>query len=321
MPLVSIIVPVYNTERYLRRCLDSIRNQTFSDFEVILVNDGSIDNSDVICKEFSAKDNRFKYYYKSNDGLATTRNFALSKLSGEYVYNVDSDDYIEPQTLELLVNATNNGLADIVFCSYFEEYSDKTITKILPFSNIKESPDFYLRKVLLGEFPGYNWTKLIKRSITQGIPYVDGADMWEDVAFSLKILTRVKHISFVKNPLYHYVMYNNNSILRSRGDKEEKAKRHFAQLQLNLKSVIEFFINNNIYHKFENEFQFFKFMSKSSLLSSPKRKDWELWYNTDSETNMLWKNHSTYSFKAKIIYFLVSNRMFWLYSILYRFRK
>ena len=115
-PKISIIIPVYNVEKYLRRCLDSVLNQTFSDWEAICVNDGSPDNSDKILAEFAKKDTRFKILNKKNGGLSDARNVGLEKSSGKYVLYLDSDDFLHPQTLEILnFYAAENDAEMVVF--------------------------------------------------------------------------------------------------------------------------------------------------------------------------------------------------------------
>ena len=101
MPAISIIIPIYNVEKYLRRCLESVQNQTFQDWEAICVNDGSPDNSADIVREFAARDARFKLVNKENGGLSDARNAGMAVASGEYILYLDSDDFIHPQTLEI----------------------------------------------------------------------------------------------------------------------------------------------------------------------------------------------------------------------------
>ena len=113
--LISVIIPVYNVEEYLRECIDSVLNQTFSDFEVILVNDGSTDSSGEICDEYVEKDERVTVIHQKNGGLSVARNIGLSEANGKYVYFLDSDDYISENALATLLNIAENDSSDIVF--------------------------------------------------------------------------------------------------------------------------------------------------------------------------------------------------------------
>ena len=116
--LISVIVPIYNVEDYLRQCLDSILEQTLSHFEVILVNDGSPDSSGDICREYVEKDSRFHYFEKENGGLSDARNYGIEKARGEYLTFIDSDDFIDPLHLEYLYNTLMNNEADISVSNY-----------------------------------------------------------------------------------------------------------------------------------------------------------------------------------------------------------
>ena len=149
--LISIVVPIYNVENYLRMCLDSIQNQTYKNFECLLINDGSPDNSAEICREYVAKDSRFRYFEKENGGLSSARNYGIDRAEGSFITFVDSDDWLESTCLEILSEKKNQYDADIVvscYCIYDEEketylfftygeeydkvYSSKELLEILP---------------------------------------------------------------------------------------------------------------------------------------------------------------------------------------------
>ena len=122
--LISIIVPIFNVENYLRECLDSIHHQTYENFECLLIDDGSSDNSAVICKEYVAKDSRFHYFKKENGGVSSARNFGIEQATGTYITFVDSDDWLEWHSLENLYVKMMQHTADIVvscYCIYDEE--------------------------------------------------------------------------------------------------------------------------------------------------------------------------------------------------------
>ncbi|HHK7549987.1 TPA: glycosyltransferase family 2 protein, partial [Streptococcus pneumoniae] len=112
--LISIIVPIYNVENYLRMCLDSIQNQTYQNFECLLINDGSPDNSAEICREYVAKDSRFRYFEKENGGLSSARNYGIERAEGTVITFVDSDDWLEGNSLEILYDKMNQYDADVV---------------------------------------------------------------------------------------------------------------------------------------------------------------------------------------------------------------
>ena len=143
--LISIVIPVYNAEKYLGGCLNSIQNQTYKNFEVILVNDGSIDNSESICKSFVEADTRFRYYLKGNGGAPSARNFGLDNVTGDYVTFIDADDWVEENHLEVLINNIK------------ENNSDMAVSSIKKFDN---SNNFYFRVYSNEEKYLLNYNKL-----------------------------------------------------------------------------------------------------------------------------------------------------------------
>ena len=133
MPKVSIIVPVYKAEAYLHRCVDSILAQTFTDFELLLIDDGSPDRSGEICDEYAQKDSRIRVIHKENGGVSSARQRGLDEAVGEYTIHVDSDDWVEPNMLEELYKKAKQDDADIVICDYFNNIGTKqTICRQCP---------------------------------------------------------------------------------------------------------------------------------------------------------------------------------------------
>ena len=126
--MISVIVPVYNVEPYLRKCLDSIVNQTYRDFEILIIDDGSTDGSGRICDEYAEKDSRIKVFHTENRGLSCARNLGLAEAKGEWIGFVDSDDWIEPDMYEVLIRRAEETGADVVECSHYKELDGKTIT-------------------------------------------------------------------------------------------------------------------------------------------------------------------------------------------------
>ena len=129
MPKISIIVPVYNCKKYLRQCLDSILSQTFKDWECLLIDDGSTDESGSICDEYARRDNRFAAYHKENGGLTSARNYGLERSVGEWIMHVDGDDWIEVDSIERLLQTAKDTASDMVFGDFRFSYHDKTINQ------------------------------------------------------------------------------------------------------------------------------------------------------------------------------------------------
>lgn len=202
MAEISIIIPVYQVEKYIRRCLDSLLAQTFSDFEAILVDDGSTDQSGAICEEYARKDPRFVVFHQKNQGQSVARNYALdwvyANSDSRYISFVDSDDWVHPKYLELLLQAVNKYEVNISQCLYLR--TDGTAT----------APDVGNRSLLVTAEEQYiNWysaffhTKLYVKSCLEHVRFPEG-QVYEDTAIWYKVLFREKNIAIVKETLYYY---------------------------------------------------------------------------------------------------------------------
>lgn len=206
---ISVLIPVYNAAEYLTRCLDSILAQTYSDWEVIAVDDGSKDNSYQILQEYAVKDQRITAFTKENEGPGLTRNFAMEKASGDYIVFVDSDDYIEPTYFEELEKCVREKGSDVVFIDVIQERPDGSIICEEKMSAFAE----YSKKDLIsyqmcGTMPWGGVRKAAKRSLIEdhNIRYTKDP-VGEEAAYSFKLLFYAKTISFIPIKLYHYINY------------------------------------------------------------------------------------------------------------------
>jgi glycosyltransferase involved in cell wall biosynthesis len=214
-PTISIIVPVYNVEPYLGKCLESIMEQTFKDFEVILINDGSTDKSGVICNEFALRDKRFKVLNKENGGLSSARNAGLKIAQGEYISFVDGDDWIEKNMhLEMYTHCIATG-SDISICKFGREINNKinfdVEKKYIKEMNNKEGIS-ELFKGKLYRFSACN--KLFKRGLFDGVEFPEGR-IHEDLSTTYKLFAKANKVVFLNYVGYIYVM-RENSILTSK---------------------------------------------------------------------------------------------------------
>lgn len=205
MPLISVIVPVYKVEPYLARCIDSILAQSFADFELILVDDGSPDNCSKICDEYAKKDSRIFVIHQENSGVSVARNNAiewtLKNSDSQWLTFIDSDDWVHPQYLEILYSAAVNLKLDISACQY------KNTSAISPFKVIaKSSPevmgtqDFYIKNQTAAIAP---WCKLYKKSYFETIRYPVGI-RYEDEFTTYKVLFKTPRIAYIDEKLYFY---------------------------------------------------------------------------------------------------------------------
>lgn len=205
--LISVVVPVYNVEKYLKKCVASILNQSYKNLEIILVDDGSPDNCPKICDEFSKKDKRIKVIHKKNGGLSDARNAGISVAKGSYITFIDSDDYIEKNYVEILYNSILVNNSDIAIGSHVVLYDtglkiDKS-TGDSYVSNTKE----ILEKILYDEIDISAWAKLYKINLFKNIKYPKGR-LFEDTATTYLLVDSAKSISVISKPIYNYVIRN-----------------------------------------------------------------------------------------------------------------
>lgn len=217
MPFLSIIVPIYNVEPYLRMCLDSILRQEFEDFELILVNDGSTDNCSAICDEYAESDRRITVIHKANGGLVSARKAGLSIASGKYIGYVDSDDWIEADMYKSLCDAASNFNVDIVICDIVENYPDQEVKRKQFVTSGLYSKDRMEKEVYpvmlysgeyyrFGLFPSVS-NKLFKRALIEKFQFDvdDNIRLGEDVACTYPSLLDANGIYILENQyLYHY---------------------------------------------------------------------------------------------------------------------
>ena len=227
MYMISVIVPVYNTEKFLNKCIESILNQTYKDIQIVLVDDGSTDGSGEICDSYSLKDDRVDVIHKKNGGLVSARKAGLMASKGQYVGFVDSDDWIEPDMYEKLYNSLIENEADISMCGRFEDsdFSSKPVYHGIAKGLYKGSrlinevfPKMIVNEQFFewGLFPSY-WDKLFKREVIKDYLFSvdDGIVMGEDAAGVYPCLLNTNSICVLKDCLYHYRQTSNSMVKRS----------------------------------------------------------------------------------------------------------
>lgn len=242
MPKVSVIVPIYNVEKYLEKCINSLLSQTLEDIQIILVNDGSKDNSGNIAKEYEKNNkDRVIYVEKENGGLSDARNYGLKYANGDFIAFLDSDDYIEKNAYEEMYNKAIEENADYVECDFIWEFPNKIrVDKQYPYKNKKEMLSF-VRVVA--------WNKLIKRQliIDNNLEFPKGL-RYEDVEFTYKLIPFINKFAYVDKPFIHYVQ-REGSIANVQNERT-------AEIFTVLDNVIEFYKKNNIYEKYRDELEY-----------------------------------------------------------------
>lgn len=209
-PKISIIVPVYNVELYIRKCIESILHQSFSDFELILVDDGSTDDSGRICDEYAEKDSRIKVIHKPNEGVSIARNTGIDNASGNLITFIDSDDWVEDAYLQMIFDEI--GYSDILFFGSVWHYEDGCI-RSMSFKNSVYEKDIeqgmlaLLKNNININYLGFTWNKAFRKDIIDRyhIRFVERLSFSEDEVFTLDYCKHVKTLKIIETLLYHYL--------------------------------------------------------------------------------------------------------------------
>ncbi|WP_289764637.1 glycosyltransferase [uncultured Duncaniella sp.] len=202
---ISVTVPVYNTSRHLKKCLDSLKAQSLNEIEFILVDDGSTDESGKICDEYAAIDSRFRVIHQKNGGSAIARQTGLNAARGEYIIVCDSDDWVEPNMYERLHKEAIRTNADIVMCQFFFEYPDGVSKPHIHLFNTLDGDEF-IQEMMTSSINNSSWVKLIRRDlfINGNINYEPGINLGEDSLIIYKLLLLKPKIVQISDILYHY---------------------------------------------------------------------------------------------------------------------
>lgn len=307
MPLISVIVPVYKAETYLHRCVDSLLIQTFRDFEILLIDDGSPDHSGEICDEYAKKDKRVRVFHKENGGVSSARQYGIDNALGEYTIHADPDDWAEPTMLEELYRKAKDDDADMVICDFYEERKERTIY-------VYQQPSSLDCKTVLCELfqqlYGSCWNKLVRRSCyTQyNIRFPLELSFCEDLYVNAYLLScSVKRITYLSKAFYHYdLIINANSLIKKSGKFILSQTKIFCSLlqkillQENLYDIYPYVLYNQAFiilsGSNENLSTFYKdfselrdLMGKTTILRKKKVLIWIAFYISPYLAHFLYK--------------------------------
>lgn len=212
-PKISVIVPVYKAENYLCRCVDSLLAQTFQDFEILLIDDGSPDRSGEICDEYAKKDSRVRVFHKENGGVSSARQYGIDNACGEYSIHADPDDWVEPSMLEELYEKAKEDDADMVICDYYYKSPYRHI-------RVKQKPSVLNSEIVFQELfqqlHGSCWNKLVRQVCYSkyGVTFPKGINYCEDLILNAILLQNGLHIAYIPRAFYHYDQtINENSLV------------------------------------------------------------------------------------------------------------
>lgn len=317
--MISIIVPIYNAEATLKKCVDSLVNQSYKGIEILLVNDGSTDNSSSICQEFADKYASVLYFSKENSGVSDTRNYGLNKAKGEYIMFVDSDDFVDTNICERLINSAAINGSDLVACGYNVSAGDgyeNVIEPCLDKAFTQKNYNYFLlneNKVM-----GSGWRLLIKRELTNDCKFDENIKISEDLLFTLEIISKSDKISVVNEYLYNYNF--GKTVFLAKYFKAKFVKDYFLFVK-KLEQILTIDKDVLNFIKFRNWNYICK--CKSYDRSIGKLSD----YLTKEEIKYL-NNKDTYKafikfdggLKAKVFAMLSRHKMFFLLKILQRIK-
>ena len=282
---VSILVPLYNVEKYVGKCVESLFSQTYKNIEYVFVNDCTPDRSMAVideCIEKYGVRNQCKIInHEVNKGISTSRNDCLDNATGDYILFIDSDDYIDHDMVESLVKVAQENNADISGCGYVEEYGNYS----------KEFPQKYtnnhaemMRAITVLTIKGVMWKLLIKRSIVEdnNVRFIPDNTMVDDYLFCCQVFFYAKTFASVDRCMYHYIQYNPNNYSKT------KVFNITSQAKAIVKTE-EFYKENGVYDIVKKELLQRKFLSKLPLLLNKNCYDVNLWRSLFPESNRAWK--------------------------------
>ena len=316
MTKIEVIVPVYNNEKYIGKCLKSLLNQTIEDLKIIVVNDGSNDNTEKIVMDLIRKyPNKIRYYYKKNGGIAETRNFGIEKVEADYFGFLDSDDFVNENMYQKMYDKIVFEKTDICMCDFYWEYPNKRkLAKEGPYINTSD---------LISKMFATLWNKLYRTSWVKEktIIFPNGLH-YEDASFLYRLAVHMDKVSYINEPLVHYV--------QREGSITHTFKVNIQDMIDVFKGIKDYYIDNDLFDEYyyEIEYLFIRFFLGNSYLRAVRIKNKSLRLETLNKSwNFLNNNFPTWK-KNKFInnggkknfYFRILNKKtYYLNSYIFRF--
>ena len=313
MKKISIIVPVYNVEKYLNKCIESLVAQTYKDLEIILVDDGSKDNCPQMCDEWAIEDNRIKVIHKANGGVSSARNAGLNVATGEYIQFVDSDDYLELNACEILAGEMYEKNVDLVVSDYYSH--GFTRKKIIIQNFVEEDEETAFMQLYKNALFAFPWNKLYKKELIKNY-FSNKLKYSEDFLFNCEYLANCKKISCINNCIYNYVAVKGSSV------------NSFSELCFPNQCFVANYIDDVLKNKYVKIISFLDEV-KSDLLLSPfqylvltnqiSKKEKKQYLDSFTKTKEFRNlNIKNMHFKRKILYYAIKFKNLKILKLLYR---
>jgi len=338
---VSVIVPVYNVESFLDRCMESLLNQSLKEIEIILVNDGSTDSSALMCNNYANKDKRVKVIHKLNAGLGFARNSGIEVAKGEFIAFIDSDDFVDIETLKTLYTYAKDLKLDTVFCGYASYIDEKNISKNSEVENITVFENHQIREYFLKNMIANKPSTINERSFRMSVWHAiystklinnnnirfesEREFISEDILFHVDYLTHAFKIGVIPEVFYYYCLNNTNSLTKTfRSDRFQKQKLLFNELKVRL-------MKSNLLNE-DYELRLKRFMhgyirdvlrniSASQLTNKEKKTFIQEVFEDEIWNYLLNYPINEMPFKHRIIIILYTYKLYHLTIILFKFTK
>ncbi len=315
---VSILVPFYKVENYVGRCVESLFTQTYKNVEYIFVNDASPDRSIEVISEFIKKykvNNQCKIItHERNQGISISRNDCLDNMTGDYFLFIDSDDYIDRDMVELLVDAAVKENADIAGCGYIEEYEDYSVRHPQKYTNDHNE---MMRSITLLSIKGVMWKLLVRSTIVtehrSEVRFIPDRNIVDDYLFCCQLFYYSKSFAGVDRCMYHWIQYNPNNYTHTT---VYAVKSQVAAIE----KVESFYKEKGVLGVVEKELKKRKFISKLPLLFDRKCRNIRLWQSIFPESNGAWREMH-FSNWNRILFSIANSPFSFLLSIVYYFRS
>lgn len=296
--LLSVIVPVYKAEKYLHRCVDSILGQTYSNLDVVLVDDGSPDDSGKICDEYAAKDSRVRVIHKPNGGVSSARNAGIDVAKGEYIAFVDSDDYIDQEMYEKLFGALKSDDC-IAVCDCYLHYEDRDCFKKI--YDVNADKIRFLGDYLLSDIGGSCWNMIAPRAIVGTLRFPEYLNSGEDLWYVLRLLFKAPSIVKVQEALYYYDQCNVSSLTHSISNEVDlKALRGYEEHK-------DFLSAEGVFDSVKTEWSWAVLRYKSTFVLTPDRFD--LYRSVLPEANEFVQTNPLLSGRIKMLMRMLNHHM------------
>ena len=315
-PMITIIIPVYNAENTLHIAMDSILAQTYHNLEIIIINDCSKDNTSHVIHKYEAKLLQHKTIsvkvlnHEYNRGVAAARNTGLDNASGEYIYYVDADDYIEENAMELMAEEIIKTEADIVGCNWSLSFNhNKRKMNQPPFANSDEA----ILKMLNGTIRWNLWLFVVRHSLYEkyNIRFIPGMNMGEDMMVMIKLFIHADKVSFVNKALYNYGQSNDGSLTKT------YTEQHRNEVTANLYAVEDYLEKSAFSKKIGDSINFLKLNIKLSLLISNEKSNYECWADWFPESNKFIMKNKELPMRTRFLQWFAVKKQYWILKLYY----